>query len=45
MSSCGVTKKVNPGVVIKVGSECLRIQEEMSGPKVFLYQLGRIKVV
>jgi uncharacterized protein (DUF342 family) len=40
-----VEKKVNPGVVIKVGPECLRIQEEISGPKVFLYQLGRIKII
>jgi uncharacterized protein (DUF342 family) len=40
-----VEKKVNPGVVIKVGPECLRIQEEISGPKVFLYHLGRIKVI
>ena len=39
-----VEKKVNPGVVIKVGSELVRIQEEMAGPKVFAYKLGRIKV-
>ncbi|MDB5048563.1 MAG: putative polymerase with domain, hydrolase domain and Zn ribbon [Fibrobacteres bacterium] len=40
-----VEKKVNPGVVIKVGPEVFRVQEEMSGPKVFLYQNGRIKVL
>lgn len=40
-----VEKKVNPGVVIKVGPEVLRIQEEMSGPKVFLFKEGRIKVI
>jgi uncharacterized protein (DUF342 family) len=40
-----VEKKVNPGVVIKVGPEIFRVQEEMQGPKVFLYQNGRIKVV
>lgn len=40
-----VEKKVNPGVVIKVGSEVVRIQEEISGPKVFAYKLGRIKVI
>jgi uncharacterized protein (DUF342 family) len=40
-----VEKKVNPGVVIKVGTEVVRIQEEVSGPKVFAYKLGRIKVV
>lgn len=40
-----VEKKVNPGVVIKVGSDIFRVQEEMSGPKVFLYQQGRIKVL
>ena len=39
-----VEKKVNPGVVIKVGTECLRIQEELSGPRIFLYQQGRIKI-
>jgi uncharacterized protein (DUF342 family) len=39
-----VEKKVNPGVVIKVGPEIFRVQEEMSGPKVFLLQQGRIKV-
>lgn len=40
-----VEKKVNPGVIIKVGSEVVRIQEETSGPKVFAYRLGRIKVI
>ncbi|HKP97222.1 MAG TPA: FapA family protein [Fibrobacteria bacterium] len=40
-----VEKKVNPGAVIKVGPEIFRVQEEMSGPKVFLYQNGRIKVL
>jgi uncharacterized protein (DUF342 family) len=40
-----VEKKVNPGVVIRVGSDVFRVQEEMSGPKVFLFQAGRIKVV
>lgn len=40
-----VEKKVNPGVVIKVGTEIVRIQEEVSGPKVFAYKLGRIKVI
>lgn len=40
-----VEKKVNPGVVIKVGSDIFRVQEEMSGPKVFLFQQGRIKVL
>ncbi len=40
-----VEKKVNPGVVIKVGPEVFRVQEEMAGPKVFLYQNGRIKVL
>jgi uncharacterized protein len=40
-----VEKKVNPGVVIKVGPEVLRVQEEMTGPKTFLYQNGRIKVL
>ncbi len=40
-----VEKRVNPGVVIKIGSEVLRIQEEMSGPKLFAYQMGRIKVL
>lgn len=40
-----VEKKVNPGVVIKVGTEVVRIQEEVSGPKVFAYKLGRIKVI
>jgi uncharacterized protein (DUF342 family) len=40
-----VEKKVNPGVIIRMGSESLRIQEEMSGPKVFAYKLGRIKVL
>ncbi|MDB5106035.1 MAG: putative polymerase with domain, hydrolase domain and Zn ribbon [Fibrobacteres bacterium] len=43
--SVKVEKKVNPGVVIKVGPEVFRVQEEMSGPKLFLYQLGRIKVL
>ncbi|MDQ3000806.1 MAG: FapA family protein [Fibrobacterota bacterium] len=40
-----VEKKVNPGVVIKVGTEIFRVQEEMSGPKVFLLQQGRMKVI
>lgn len=40
-----VEKKVNPGVVIKIGSEVVRVQEELSGPKVFAYKLGRIKVI
>jgi uncharacterized protein (DUF342 family) len=40
-----VEKKVNPGVVIKIGSELVRIQEEVSGPKIFAYKLGRIKVL
>ena len=40
-----VEKKVHPGVVIKMGSEVLRIQEEMTGPKVFAYSDGRIKVI
>ena len=40
-----VDKKVNPGVVIKVGSDIFRVQEEMSGPKVFLFTQGRIKVL
>ncbi|MEO7425421.1 MAG: FapA family protein [Fibrobacteria bacterium] len=40
-----VEKKVNPGVIIKVGPEILRVQEEMNGPKTFLYQNGRIKVL
>ena len=40
-----VEKKVKPGVVIKIGSEVVRIQEELSGPKVFAYKLGRIKVI
>lgn len=40
-----VEKKVNPGVVIKVGPEIFRVQEEMIGPKVFLLQQGRIKVI
>ena len=39
-----VEKRVNPGVIIKVGSELLRIQEELAGPRLFLYQQGRIKV-
>ena len=39
-----VEKKVNPGVVIRVGSDVFRVQEEMTGPKVFLFQAGRIKV-
>nr|MDQ3003601.1 hypothetical protein [Fibrobacterota bacterium] len=43
--SVKVEKKVNPGVVIKVGSEIFRVQEEMIGPKVFLLQQGRIKVI
>ncbi len=40
-----VEKKVNPGVVIKVGPEVFRVQEEMSGPKLFLFKEGRIKVL
>ena len=36
---------VNPGVVIKVGPEVFRVQEEMAGPKLFLFKEGRIKVV
>jgi uncharacterized protein (DUF342 family) len=40
-----VEKKVNPGVVIKVGNEVFRVQEEMAGPKVFLFKEGRIKVI
>jgi uncharacterized protein (DUF342 family) len=40
-----VEKKVNPGVVIKVGPEVFRVQEEMSGPKIFLFKEGRIKVL
>jgi uncharacterized protein len=40
-----VEKKVNPGVVIKVGGECMRIQEEVPGPRVFMYTAGRIKVI
>lgn len=40
-----VEKKVNPGVVIRIGSELVRIQEEVSGPKIFAYKLGRIKVL
>ena len=40
-----VEKKVNPGVVIKVGPEIFRVQEEMSGPKLFLFKEGRIKVL
>jgi len=40
-----VEKRVNPGVVIKIGSECMRIQEEVSGPKIFVYSGGRIKVL
>jgi uncharacterized protein (DUF342 family) len=40
-----VEKKVNPGVVIKVGPEVFRVQEEMAGPKLFLFKEGRIKVV
>ena len=43
--SVKVEKKVNPGVVIKVGPEVFRVQEEMSGPKLFLYKEGRIKVL
>lgn len=39
-----VEKKVNPGVVIRMGSEVLRIQEELAGPRVFAYSPGRIKV-
>ena len=39
-----VEKKVHPGVVIKVGPEILRVQEEMSGPKLFLFKDGRIKI-
>jgi uncharacterized protein (DUF342 family) len=40
-----VEKKVNPGVVIKVGTEVFRVQEEMAGPKIFLFKEGRIKVI
>jgi uncharacterized protein (DUF342 family) len=40
-----VEKKVNPGVIIRIGSESVRIQEEMAGPKVFAYKQGRIKVI
>ena len=40
-----VDKKVNPGVVIKVGPEVFRVQEEMAGPKIFLFKEGRIKVL
>ncbi len=40
-----IEKRVNPGVVIKIGSECMRIQEEMMGPKIFAYHQGRIKVI
>ena len=40
-----VEKKVNPGVVIKVGPEIFRVQEEMAGPKIFLFKEGRIKVL
>jgi uncharacterized protein (DUF342 family) len=40
-----VEKKVNPGVVIRVGSDVFRVQEEMSGPKVFMFTQGRIKVL
>lgn len=40
-----VDKKVNPGVVIKVGPEIFRVQEEMAGPKLFLFKEGRIKIV
>ncbi len=39
-----VEKRVNAGVIIKVGAECQRIQESVPGPRVFLYQQGRIKV-
>jgi uncharacterized protein len=40
-----VEKKVNPGVVIKVGPEIFRVQEEMAGPKIFLFKEGRIKIL
>ncbi len=40
-----IEKKVNPGVVIKVGSDIFRVQEEMTGPKTFLFTQGRIKVL
>jgi len=40
-----VDKKVNPGVVIKVGPEVFRVQEEMAGPKIFLFKEGRIKIL
>lgn len=40
-----VDKKVNPGVVIKVGTEVFRVQEEMAGPKTFLFKEGRIKIL
>jgi uncharacterized protein (DUF342 family) len=40
-----VDKKVNPGVVIKMGPEIFRVQEEMAGPKIFLFKEGRIKVL
>lgn len=40
-----VEKKVNPGVVIKVGPEVFRVQEEMAGPKIFLFKEGRIKIL
>lgn len=43
--SVKVDKKVNPGVVIKVGPEVFRVQEEMAGPKLFLFKDGRIKIV
>lgn len=40
-----VEKKVHPGVVIKMGPEAFRVQEEMAGPKVFLFKEGRIRVL
>lgn len=40
-----VEKKVHPGVVIKIGSEVFRVQEEMAGPKIFLYKEGRIRIL
>lgn len=40
-----VEKKINPGVIIKIGAEVLRIQEVMAGPKTFAYLNGRIKTL
>jgi uncharacterized protein len=40
-----VEKKVHPGVVIKIGNELMRIQEALTGPKIFAYRNGRIQVV